>query len=661
MKFVVFSAFAASLAFALTNDATPLGKVIEMLNDMKLKGEKDKKEEEVQFAAYKQFCEITEEEKNRVIADSKDKIEVVSAELEKSEADAAKLAEEIMGHSTELESVSAEKEAAQKLRATEREEFDAMLKDYTESVEAIGRALKELKAKSKAGSLVQLKTLKLPEHASRGLHALLAEGFEDKLLSSIQDPSYEFQSGGILSMLEKLEDQFVDERLALEKEETSKKHAYELLSASLIRKMEEASKEKQQKEGFKAKKLQEKASASGELTETKAGLKTDEEYLKELVTTCTKKAADFKDRQKVRAEELVAISEATKAISEITSAGLLQQAATLQATSLAELRSESVSPVQVQVARFLQSQATEINSRVLSAMAQRARADPMGKVKQMIEQLIVRLKDQANEETTKKAWCDAELKTNKAAREEKGDAASSLQAEMDKLQAEIGKLEEETTGLSAELTELATAVKTATELRQKEKTQNEATVKEAKEGQDAVAKATEVLKDFYAKAGAKPALLQTGQRSGGLLHEAPKIFGDEAYSGMQGAKGGVLSMLEVIEADFSRMEVATNAGEAAAAKEHDAFVEESKITEAEKSKEVEHKTTLKREKSSELLNLKADFEGTEKELAAAESYYEKLKPDCLDAGPSYAERKARREEEMKDLKEALAMLDAALA
>lgn len=36
------------------------------------------------------------------------------------------------------------------------------------------------------------------------------------------------------------------------------------------------------------------------------------------------------------------------------------------------------------------------------------------------------------------------------------------------------------------------------------------------------------------QAGAKPALLQMSQRSGGLLHQAPKIFGDEAYSGEKG-------------------------------------------------------------------------------------------------------------------------------
>ncbi|CAJ1430184.1 unnamed protein product [Effrenium voratum] len=285
-------------------------------------------------------------------------------------------------------------------------------------------------------------------------------------------------------------------------------------------------------------------------------------------------------------------------------------------------------------------------------MAQRAKADPLSKVKSMIEQLITRLKEQGNEETTKKAWCDSELGTNKATREEKSDAVSSLQAEMDEVQAEISKLGEELTGLSSELTDLKGAVAQATDLRSKEKAKNEATVSEAKAGQEAVAKAVMVLKDFYAKAGAS--LLQRGGST--KLHAAPEVFGDEGYAGMTSAKGGVVSMLEVIEADFSRMEAETTAGEAAAVKEYDSFMEESKITEAEKSKEVEHKTSAKQEKSSELINLQADLQGTEKELAAAETYYEKLKPDCLEAGPSYAERKARREQEMKDLKEALEML-----
>jgi len=648
MKIVLVLSLLVSAAYAAT--VTPMGKVIDMLKDMEVQGEKEKKAEAVQFAAYQQFCEKTEVEKKRIIADSKDKVEVLTAEIEKSGSDAEKLAEEIAGHLAEVESGTAEKEAASKVRETERKDFQAMLKDYTESVDAIGRALKVLKAQAAPKSLVQLKSLELPEHASRGLNALLSEGSEEQL----GEPSYEFQSGGVVAMLEKLEDKFLEERLQLEKDETSKKNAFDLLAATLTRKIEQATKEQQQKEGIKAKKLHDKASASGDLSETKVGLKTDEEYLAELVTTCTKKAADFKDRQKVRAEELVAIQEATKAMSEIAKPALLQEG-----TSLAQLKQSLPDAAQVKVAQFLQKQATEIKSNVLAALAQRARADPMGKVKEMIEKLILRLEDQATAETTKKAWCDEEMKTNKAMREDKSDAASSLQAEKDKLEAQISKLEEDSSSLSTELSELDAALTEATGLRQTEKEKNEATVKEAKQGQEATAKAISVLKEFYAKAGTS--FLQTSSATTATVADAPEVFGDEAYGGMQTAKGGVLSMLEVIEADFSRMEAETTASEAAAAKEHDAFVQESKLTKAEKSKEVEHKTSSKREKNSELINIKADLEGTQKELSAAESYYEKLKPDCIDAGPTYAERKAQRDQEMKDLKEALEMLEATAA
>lgn len=504
MKFV-FLLWGASLASGFS--ATPVGKVVEMLQDMKSEGEKAKKDEKVQFAAYKQFCETTEAQKVRVIQDAKDKVEVLTAQVEKGESDASKLAEEIAEHTKDLESASAEKEALVAARSKEREAFDSMLQDYVESIEAIGRALKELKAntaKNEEGALVQLSALKLPDKASRGLQVLMADNFEDKLLSFLGEETGSVatrQSGGIVDMLEKLEEKFMDERLEIEKEETAKRHAHELLAQSLTRKAEEAGKEKQQKETLKAKKLQEKASAAGDLSETEAGLKTDEEYLAELTTTCKKKAGDFEDRQKLRDEELVAIGEAAKAISEITSSSLVQMKAkqASKSTVLAQLRSEVLSPVQAQVARFLQREATQINSRVLSALAERALADPMGKVKKMIEQLITRLEEQGQAETTKKAWCDSEISTNKQTREEKSDAVSTLQAEMDKLQAELEKLDEDTTGLASELTELEAAVSQATELRAKEKEKNEANLKEAKAGQEAVAKAILVLKEFYAK------------------------------------------------------------------------------------------------------------------------------------------------------------------
>lgn len=63
----------------------------------------------------------------------------------------------------------------------------------------------------------------------------------------------------------------------------------------------------------------------------------------------------------------------------------------MQRTSLAFLRSDGA---RADVAKFLQERAQQLNSRVLSAAAVRAGADPMAKVRAMIEQLIVKMKEQ---------------------------------------------------------------------------------------------------------------------------------------------------------------------------------------------------------------------------------------------------------------------------
>ena len=51
--------------------------------------------------------------------------------------------------------------------------------------------------------------------------------------------------------------------------------------------------------------------------------------------------------------------------------------------------------------------------------------------------------------------------------------------------------------------------------------------------------------------------------------------------------------------------------------------------------------------------MEADLQGTSKELDAAEAYLEKLRPDCLDTGTSYAERQAQRKEELLGLERLL--------
>merc|ERR1740121_3357954 len=126
---------------------------------------------------------------------------------------------------------------------------------------------------------------------------------------------------------------------------------------------------------------------------------------------------------------------------------------------------------------------------------------------------------------------------------------------------------------------------------------------------------------------------------------------------MTGEASGVIGMLEVIESDFARLEAETTASEAAAQKEYDEFMTDSKVDKAEKTKDVEHKTSKKQDAEHALTMKTNDLDGTQKELDAAFRYFDKLKPSCVDSGVSYEERVQRRQEEIESLQEALRILD----
>jgi len=660
MQPLSFAVLLASTVHAAATGVTPVQKVIELMEGMSAKGKKEKHDEQVQFAAYKQFCDDTTVEKKRAIATAEETIEVLEADIEKYTADSARLTKEIAGHDEDISVWNGDEKAATKVRNMEKADYDAMHKDFSESISALERAIAVLKKQSydrkQAASLVQVSALTrlslIPEGAKRALAAFLEQDPDAGLaVSAPEAAGYEFQSQGVIEMLEKLLDKFMAQRTDLEKEEMNAKHAFDMLIQDLTAQVEQATQERSDKAKTKAKKLEAKATAEGDLKDTTAAKEADEKYLKDLTATCEKKSADFESRQALRAEELEAIAKAIEIISSEAVSGsaekhlpqMLQRAA-----ALASLRSEGRSPNQAEAALFLQGKAGQLSSRVLSALAVRVADDPFVKVKKMIKDLLVRLMEEANEESEHKGWCDTELATNEATRKEKTEAVETLHAEIDELQASIAKLTEDITELTKAVAALDEAMAKATDLRQKEKAENEQTIADAKAAQTAVAQALTVLKEFYSKAGEATAFMQR--------QPAPEIF-ESPYKGMQSENGGVVGMLEVIESDFSRLEADTKASEATAQKEYDEFMTDSKVDKEAKSTDIEHKTAKKQDESQALTVAKADLEGTQKELDAALAYFDKLKPSCVDAGVSYEDRVARRKQEIESLQQALKILN----
>jgi len=643
-----------------SSEVTPVQKVIELMENMMQKGKDEKHAEQVQFAAYKQFCDDTVVDKRRAIEEAESKIEKLKADIEKHATTAEKLGREIAVHDEDIATWKGDLKAAEKIRDIEKANYKATHKDYSESIDALGRAIETLKKKDvdkKQASLVQVVSMnRMPSDVKRSIQAFLQDEPEPEM-SAPEAYGYEAQSGGIIEMLEKLADKFVGERNTLEKEEMDAKHAYEMMAKELSDEVEGATVAREEKSGAKAKNLQGKADAEGDLEDTISTMAEDKKYVDDLVATCEQKATDFQARQALRAEELEAIEKAIEIISSNAVSGNAEKhlpSALLQRwSSLVSLRSSlsSASAAQDRAAGMLLERAQRLDSRVLSAVAMRMRmgADPFEKVKKIIKDLITRLMEEANEEAEHKGWCDTELSTNEQTRKEKTEAVETLHAEIDQLEASVSKLTEEISEMTKAVAKLDEAMAEATKLRKEEKDKNEKTIEDAQAAQMAVAQALTVLKEFYAKAGEATAFVQQQP-------EAPEIF-DAPYKGMQSENGGIVGMLEVIESDFARLEAETKASESAAQKEYDTFMSDSAVDKESKSKSIEHKMAKKQDQSQALTVKTEDLEGTQKELDAALAYFDKLKPSCVDAGVSYEDRVARRKEEIESLQEALRILN----
>mmetsp|Transcript_74637 Transcript_74637/g.140714 ORF Transcript_74637/g.140714 Transcript_74637/m.140714 type:complete len:668 (-) Transcript_74637:55-2058(-) len=637
-------------------EVTPVQKVLQLLQGMLEKGKKEKHDEQVQYAAYKQFCDDTTTEKTRAIKEADEKISMLTADIAKYAAHAKQLTKEIAVHDLDISVWKGDMDAAGKVRKLEKSDYDALHLDYSESIDALKRAIIVLKDQAydrkQASSLVQITNLNslslIPENAKKAIDLFLAQGLQtEDPVAAPEATGYDFQSTGIIEMLEKLLADFTDKKTEIEKEEMNAEHAYQMLMKDLTMQSDDASADRTAKAETKAAKLESKATAETDRSDTTKTMNADKKYLADTTATCASKAADFEARQQLRAEEIVAITEAIKIIESSSVSGAADKylpSLAQKGRALTQLRASTNTQLQQRVVLFLRKEGKALNSRLLETLAARAEADPFTKVKKMIKDLIMRLEEEANAEADHKSWCDSELASNEQTRKEKTNAVETLQAEVDELKASIAKLTEEMGELADGVATLDQKMAENTELRTKEKETNEETITDAKEAQAAVSQALTVLKDFYAKAAEATSFAQQ-----------PEIF-DSPYKGMQAENGGVVGMLEVILTDFERLEAETATSEASAQKLYTEFMADSKADKKAKERDIEHKTFEKQDESQALALKEKDLAGTEKELSAALEYWDKLKPSCVTVGMSYDERVSRRKQEIESLQQALTIL-----
>ena len=187
----------------------------------------------MQLAVFKQWCDDVAGVEEGVVAGANEQIAYLNADVGKAAADAERLVNEIAGHKAIIAVWTGDVKASTKVRATKKADCDALYKDCSESVDVLERAFAVSKEqchdRKQAPELVQFAALRglslIPSNAKRAIDTFRAQDPEEGMAM--------FQSQGVIDMLEKLLDKFVNVRAALEKTEVEAVPAFELLAHEL--------------------------------------------------------------------------------------------------------------------------------------------------------------------------------------------------------------------------------------------------------------------------------------------------------------------------------------------------------------------------------------------------------------------------------------------
>jgi len=255
---------------------SPIGKVVELLSSMKQAAIDEKNSEEVEWATFKQNCDDTLSRLTRELKEIGEGLEEQDALKSEAESTIEKLEGEIATIEAQISDWKANSEAASHVRKTEKTDFQAASKDYSESLAALDKAILFLQSKSANVPAAFVQTMqKLNSQSPSASTALAAASAVTSFLQQPQGATSAYVSamGGVIDMLKDLQTKFAAEKKAIVDAETAAQQAYELLSEQSKLLRENGAKEIERKKINKGKASTKKGAAEQEIADLTADQK----------------------------------------------------------------------------------------------------------------------------------------------------------------------------------------------------------------------------------------------------------------------------------------------------------------------------------------------------------------------------------------------------
>ncbi|CAK0874031.1 unnamed protein product, partial [Prorocentrum cordatum] len=364
------------------------------------------------------YCKTGSGDLSKSIGDAETKIPQLSSELKDSEATLAETKEGLKQDQEDRSAAKAAIAEATGIRKKENSAFVGAKDEYVANIDAILKAVAALE-KGTAGSFLQTRSASVLQKIlnSRATQEMLEEDKQTLLsfLSGGGNPfsqGYAPQSGQIVGLLKQLGDSMATSLANIMIAEEKAVYTYgELMKAKTaeVNSLTEAIEAKTAKIGDLGVHI---VQIKDDLDDTSQALNEDRSFLKELEKGCDTKAAEWEERKKTRAAELLALAETIKILNDDDALELFKKT----------LPAPGVGFVQMDVARVA------MRKQALAAVQAARRTDRQGHVKldlimlslsgrkvsfdkviKMIDEMVVMLKEEQLDDEHKKEYCELQF------------------------------------------------------------------------------------------------------------------------------------------------------------------------------------------------------------------------------------------------------------
>mmetsp|Transcript_95090 Transcript_95090/g.255790 ORF Transcript_95090/g.255790 Transcript_95090/m.255790 type:complete len:718 (-) Transcript_95090:90-2243(-) len=705
---------AAALVGLLTGHAaatqTPVEKVVGLLKEMNAQVQKDAKADEDAYDKYNCWCTTNRGLKTEAVETAEKRIVQLEAFLEEAVGTEAQLKTEI---STLEEDIAADQEAlrtATALSEQESEEFRAAEADSKESVGAMREAVDilakvQLLQKQRGHAavrevrpmLMQVRSALEGIHNKAGFQDVMRRDLWDVMSSigdsagidqeapafrggrrlaalerqgslSVADPSglegaaagassYSTRSGGIFGMLSEMKDEFIKNLVMSQKQEMEALISFQGLRAAKTGEIESASMSKEQKEAALADIQSKAAQAKEDLQATKAALGFDQQFILGLEKNCKTNDDDYIGRQKIRNEELVAISEAITILTEDDARDLFSK--TMSFVQTAATTDAARSKALDKAMRHIVQVARKHHNWVLASLGVRMGLDAFEKVKEALDKMTEELKAQQKAEVEKKDYCHSNIIDTEDDITVKKNEKEDLEGKKLGLENSIESLKADLETLSKEVSDMHIALKRAGEDRKAENLVFQQSIADQRGTINVLGKAIDRLNQFYAEslAQVKVGQKQPASNEPGAAVAPPPQKPDEFKK--SGGGGGVIQMLEKIRQDAHADEAELLATEQNSQKAYEEIVQDSNEALTADEAAIVDKSKLMEEATAEKSEADASMLVNEQELSTLDETLSSYHLDCDFVVKYFDTRQQARTEELEAIAQAKAILSGA--